>query len=152
MLFRSGLNFRMDTIQAGIVLAKFKHFEDEAKKRKIIGEKYSSLLKDSVVVPFIEKYTDRSVYAQYSIRVKNRADVIKKLTAKGIPTAVHYPIPMHLQEAYQYLGYKKGDFPVSEKIANEIMSIPMHPFLSDDDIEQIVTAVKKSVIRSGGYL
>ena len=136
-----GLNFRLDTLQAGIMLAKFKHFEDEAQKRKEIGAKYSEAFKGSeVIAPYLAPYTDRSIYAQYSIRVKDREVVIKKLTEKGIPTAVHYPVPLHLQPGYQYLGGKKGQYPVSEAIANEIMSLPMHPFLKDEEIKTVVQA------------
>ncbi|MBN1113858.1 MAG: DegT/DnrJ/EryC1/StrS family aminotransferase [Oligoflexia bacterium] len=135
-----GLNFRLDTIQAGILLAKFKHFEDEAEKRKTIGAKYTEMFKGSeVITPYLAPYTDRCVYAQYSIRVNNREDVIKKLNEAGVPTAVHYPMPLHLQPAYLYLGGKKGDYPVSEAVAREIMSLPMHPFLKDAEIESIVS-------------
>ncbi|MCX7820452.1 MAG: DegT/DnrJ/EryC1/StrS family aminotransferase, partial [Brevinematales bacterium] len=83
--------------------------------------------------------------AQYSIRVKNRDAVIKKLNEAGIPTAVHYPIPIHLQKAYSYLGYHEGDFPVSEKVSEEIMSLPMHPFLTEENIDFVVDSIKKSL-------
>jgi UDP-2-acetamido-2-deoxy-ribo-hexuluronate aminotransferase len=99
-----GLNSRLDTIQAGILLAKFSRFEEEAIKRADIGKRYSELLKGSAsITPFVESYTDRHIYAQYSLRVKNRLETIKNLTNEGIPTAIHYPIPIHLQEAYRYL-------------------------------------------------
>ena len=71
--------------------------------------------------------------------------MIKKLTEKGIPTAVHYPVPLHLQPGYQYLGGKNGQYPVSEAVANEIMSLPMHPFLTDEDINTVVKAVKEAL-------
>jgi len=141
-----GLNFRLDTLQAGIMLAKFKHFEDECIKRKEIGAKYTEKFKGSeVIAPYIAPYTDRCVYAQYSIRVKNREAVIKKLTEKGIPTAVHYPIPLHMQPGYQSFGYKVGDFPISETVAKEIMSLPMHPFLTDEEINTVTTAVREAL-------
>lgn len=137
-----GFNFRLDTIQAAVLLAKFDHFEDEADRRHAIGRKYSELLAGrNCVTPVVEKYTDRCVYAQYSIRVKNRDEVIKHLNANGIPTAVHYPVPVHLQEAYRYLGYNEGDFPVSEKTAREIMSLPMHPFLEEENLKFIADKV-----------
>ncbi len=138
-----GFNFRLDTIQAAVLLAKFVRFEFEAGKRFEIGKKYSELLKDSpAITPFIEKYTGRHVFAQYSIRVKNRQEVIEKLKARGIPTAIHYPIPIHLQEAYRYLGYKMGDFPVSERVAGEIFSLPMHPYLTLQDQILISDTIK----------
>ncbi len=140
-----GLNFRLDTIQAGILLAKFTRFEQEADKRFELGKKYNELLKDSpVITPRIEDYTGRHVFAQYSVRVKNRQEVIEKLKEKGIPTAIHYPIPIHLQEAYKYLGYKPGDFPVSEKIAGEIFSLPMHPYLTLQDQVLISDTIKSA--------
>lgn len=142
-----GLNFRLDTIQAGIMLAKFNYFEKEADSRNQIGLKYNSMLKNikGIITPFIAEYTDRSVFAQYSIRVNNRENVIAYLTSKGIPTAVHYPKPIHLQDAYKFLGYKNGDFPISEKVSNEIMSIPMHPFLTDQDMAFIVESIINAV-------
>ena len=83
-----------------------------------------------------------SVWAQYSIRVPNRDLVQELLKEKGIPTAVHYPKPLHLQECFQYLGYKKGDYPKSEKIANEIMSLPMNPYLSSEEVKYVANQVK----------
>jgi UDP-2-acetamido-2-deoxy-ribo-hexuluronate aminotransferase len=137
-----GLNARLDTMQAAVLLAKFAHFEDEANKRFEIGKKYNALFAGSkAVTPTIESYTDRHVFAQYSIRVKNRDKVVENLNAASIPSAVHYPIPIHLQEAYAYLGYKAGDFPVSERTSNEIMSLPMHPFLKESDQKLIVGKV-----------
>ncbi|OHD75923.1 MAG: hypothetical protein A2355_05770 [Spirochaetes bacterium RIFOXYB1_FULL_32_8] len=142
-----GLNFRLDTLQCAVLLSKFSHFEQEAAKRFSIGKRYNELLKGSPVkTPVIESYTDRNIFAQYSIRVKNRDEVIKNLNSNGIPTAIHYPIPIHLQEAYSYLGYKKGDFPVSEKVAQEIMSIPMHPFLKDEEMKLITDKIKETAM------
>lgn len=129
-----GMNFRLDTIQAAILLSKFEHFDRDAEKRFAIGKKYSELLSGSnAVIPHIDSFTGRHVFAQYSIRVSNRQEVLDKLKIKGIPTAIHYPIPIHLQQAYKYLGYKTGDFPVSEKISGEIFSLPMHPYLAQQD-------------------
>lgn len=137
-----GLNMRLDTIQAAVLLAKLPHFETECDKRHAIGLNYSRLLNDPrVVTPRISPTTDRNVFAQYSVRVKNRDEVIRHLQAAGIPTAVHYPIPVHLQKAYAYLGHKKGAFPVCEAVAEEIMSLPMHPFLSTADQELIAGKV-----------
>jgi UDP-2-acetamido-2-deoxy-ribo-hexuluronate aminotransferase len=115
------------------------HFEDELTKRSEIASKYSEKLNDlkDVVIPFVKD--DRtSVFAQYSIRVKERDKIVEKLKEAGIPTAIHYPKPLHLQEAYSELGYKEGDFPVSELVSKQILSLPMSPFLSDDDQEYII--------------
>ena len=141
-----GLNFRLDTIQAGIMLAKFKHFDDEANARHRLGAKYSEMFAGtSVVAPYMATETTRSVYAQYSIRVKNRDKVVAHLTSKNIPTAVHYPVPIHMQPAYKYLEYKTGDFPISERVASEILSLPMHPFLKEEDMKVIVQAIKEAL-------
>jgi len=140
-----GMNARLDTLQASILLAKWPHFEEEANARHRIGMRYTELLKDSVVTPELAPTTTRSVYAQYTIRVKNRETFIARLKEQGIPTAVHYPMPLHLQEAYQYLGYKKGDFPQAEKAAEEVVSLPMHPFLTEETIHHIVKTVKQAI-------
>lgn len=141
-----GQNFRLDSIQAGVLRAKFPHFESEAEKRFALGKKYNSLLASpGITTPHLESYTGRSVFAQYSVRVKNRARVIQYLKDNGIPTAIHYAVPVHLQEAYSYLGHKKGDFPVSETVADEIMSLPMHPFLTDEQQTLVAQKLKEAV-------
>lgn len=138
-----GINGRIDAIQAAILNVKLNHFEDEITKRIEIGSKYSELLKDSIEVkaPFV--FEDRtSVYAQYSVLCTDREALSKKLNDAGIPTAVHYPIPLHLQEAFEYLGYKKGDFPISEKVGLGIMSLPMSPFLTKEQQDIIVKTIR----------
>ncbi len=137
-----GINGRLDAMQAAILNVKLNHFEDEVKNRIEIGSRYSELLKDSneVKTPFVFK--DRtSVYAQYSVLCKDRDSLSKKLNDAGIPTAVHYPIPLHLQEAFEYLGHKEGDFPVSERVGESIMSLPMSPFLTKEQQNFIVGAI-----------
>jgi len=137
-----GINGRLDALQAAILNVKMNHFDAEVAKRIEVGERYSALLKDAdVITPKI--MSDRnSMYAQYSIRVKNRESMMQKLSDKGVPTAVHYPIPLHLQEALSYLGYKKGDFPLSELIGTQIMSLPMSPFLTQEQQDFVVNAIK----------
>ncbi|NPV01466.1 MAG: DegT/DnrJ/EryC1/StrS family aminotransferase [Brevinematales bacterium] len=129
-----GINARMDTVQAAVLLAKFAHFENECDTRMRLGARYTELLSGGkVITPKVSSTTGRHVYAQYSIRVKNRDGLKEALAKDSIPTAVHYPKPIHLQEAYQSLGHQAGDFPVSEQVSNEIISLPMHPFLTDDE-------------------
>jgi len=137
-----GINGRLDALQAAVLNVKMNHFEAEVKKRIAVGTRYSKLLENAdVITPTI--MSDRnSMYAQYSIRVKDREAMIKKLNDAGVPTAVHYPIPLHLQEAMHYLGYKKGDFPLSELVGTEIMSLPMSPFLTEAQQDFIVNAIK----------
>ena len=78
-----------------------------------------------------------SAWAQYSVRIKNRDAVQVKLKEQGIPTAVHYPMPLHLQECFGYLGFQKGDFPIAEQVSKEIMSLPMNPYVNDEEIAYI---------------
>jgi UDP-2-acetamido-2-deoxy-ribo-hexuluronate aminotransferase len=137
-----GINGRLDALQAAILDVKLRHFDKEVKLRQEIGQRYSALLSSAdVVTPFIEN-ENTSVYAQYSIRAKDRAAMVAKLSEQAIPTAVHYPMPLHLQEAFIYLGYKAGDFPLSERVSEEIMSLPMSPYLTNEQQEFIVKAIK----------
>ncbi len=132
-----GIGGRMDTIQSAVLNVKLKYYKKDLSLRQEVAEKYNRALKDKdLILPFIYK-TTTSAFAQYSIRVKNRDNIQAKLREKGIPTAIHYPMPLHLQECFNYLGYKRGDFPISELISNEIMSLPMNPYLSDDEINFI---------------
>jgi UDP-2-acetamido-2-deoxy-ribo-hexuluronate aminotransferase len=137
-----GINGRLDTMQAAILNVKLKHFNEEVTTRDHIGTRYNDLLEDSdVITPKIME-SNTSVFAQYSIQVEDREAIIEKLKEKDIPTAVHYPIPLHLQEAFSYLGYHEGDFPISESISKRIMSLPMSPYLSEIQQDYIVKAVK----------
>ena len=137
-----GMGGRMDTIQCAVVDVKLKHYEKDLKLRQEVAEKYTEALKDKdVVLPFVDKRAT-SAFAQYSIRVKDRDAVQAKLKEQGIPTAVHYPMPLHLQECFAYLGYDKGDFPIAEMVSDEIMSLPMNPYVGDDEIGYIGKAFK----------
>jgi UDP-2-acetamido-2-deoxy-ribo-hexuluronate aminotransferase len=132
-----GIGGRMDTIQCAIVNVKLKYYPKDLTLRQEVASKYTQALKNKdLVLPYIEKNCT-SAFAQYSVRVKNRDDVQSKLKNQGIPTAVHYPMPLHLQECFEYLNYKKGDFPVSELISTEIISLPMNPYVSDEEIKYI---------------
>jgi UDP-2-acetamido-2-deoxy-ribo-hexuluronate aminotransferase len=137
-----GINGRLDAIQAAVLNVKLKHFDKEVNLREDIGSRYSDLLSDAdVITPKISQ-NNTSVYAQYSIQVEDRDALSKKLNDAGIPTAVHYPMPLHLQEAFANLGYKEGDFPISEKVSSQIMSLPMSPYLSGEDQDFIVNTIK----------
>ncbi|NJW55776.1 DegT/DnrJ/EryC1/StrS family aminotransferase, partial [Salinimicrobium oceani] len=98
-----------------------------------VAEEYTNILKDIVVVPIVAA-GNSSVWAQYSIRVKNREEVVAKLKEAGIPTAVHYPRPLHLQECFEYINHTEGEFPITEKISNEILSLPMNPYITKKEI------------------
>ena len=134
-----GMGGRLGTIQAAILNVKLKYYSKDLALRQEIANKYTKALenKSNIILPYIENKST-SAWAQYSIRVKNRDELQAKLKEVGIPTAVHYPMPLHLQECFTYLGYKKGDFPISEIVSSEIMSIPMNPYVTDEEIEYIV--------------
>lgn len=133
---RIGLNARLDTLQAGILLAKFKHYPQEINLRQKVATYYSQRLK-SVITPKILPQ-NFSVFAQYSIQIQHRDELQKFLKVAGIPTAIHYPKPLHLQTAFADLGYQPGDFPISEKVAGQILSLPMHPYLTRDEQDYII--------------
>ena len=136
---RIGLNGRMDTLQAAILLAKLDRFIDwEVPQRQVIGARYTELIGTALstqhpITPYLESQ-NTSVYAQYTVQVDNRDALAKKLNEAGIPTAVHYPIPLHLQPVFSGLGLKEGDFPLSEEAAKRVMSLPMGPDL--DEVQQ----------------
>lgn len=135
-----GMGGRLDTIQAAVLNVKLKYYPKDLALRQEVAQKYHSKLNihnSKFVLPLV-KQGRTSAWAQYSIRVKNRDELQEKLKAAGIPTAVHYPMPLHLQECFAYLGYKKGDFPISEAVSKEIMSLPMNPYVTDEEIEYIV--------------
>lgn len=134
-----GVNSRLDTVQAAILLIKLKYFEREIKERNRIATQYNRLINNkNIATPFV--HPDRnSVWAQYSIRIKNRNSLAEALKVKGIPTTVYYPIPLHLQEALLYLGYKKGDFPICEAVCEEIISLPMSAFVTSQE-QDLITA------------
>ena len=135
-----GINGRLDTLQAAILLAKMEIFDDEVTARERIGVRYSELLTGKVVTPYVAPGSS-SVYAQYTIQVEKREEVAIKLQEKGIPTAVHYPVPLHLQPVFAELGHQKGSFPVSEVAGERVMSLPMHPYLADDVLVFITSIV-----------
>jgi len=140
-----GMNGRFDTLQAAILLPKLAHFPQEVEARGRIGARYSELLKDVCVTPRIRP-GNTHVYAQFTIQVPQRDQVAEKLKAKGIPTAVYYPKCLHEQPVFSGLGYRWGDFPESEKASREVLSLPMHPFLTEKEQDKIVEAVKEELI------
>ncbi|OHX13731.1 DegT/DnrJ/EryC1/StrS family aminotransferase [Chromobacterium sphagni] len=139
-----GINGRLDTIQAAVLLAKMPSFPDEVAARERIGARYSELLQDVARVPVIGA-GNTHVYAQYTIEVDNRDAVQAALKELGVPTAVHYPIPLHLQPAFAHLGQGEGCFPLAEAAGKRVMSLPMHPFLDEATQDAIVAAVKKAL-------
>jgi dTDP-4-amino-4,6-dideoxygalactose transaminase len=138
----SGLHPRQ-TIQAAIVLAKLEVFADEVEARMRIGARYTELLKGQcpeVTPPHIAA-GNGSVYAQYTIQVEDRDAVAEHLRKAGIPTAIHYPVPLHLQPAFASLGMGNGSLPVAEAVAARVLSLPMHPYLDESVQDQIVARI-----------
>ena len=138
---RIGVNGRLDTIQAGILLAKFDIFPEEIELRQQVAERYTAMLKPlaNIETPAIPQGY-KSAWAQYSILAadeKQRIELQNRLKEADIPTAIYYPKPLHLQSAFSYLGYKKGDFPISEEISSRIFSLPMHPYLAEEEQQKI---------------
>lgn len=141
---RIGLNARMDTLQAAMLLAKLDIFPEEIELRNQIAQKYSTLLAGSGIrTPFVPKDL-RCVFAQFSLRSARKSEILERLKKEGIPAAVYYPTPLHLQTAFTGLGYRQGDFPVAEETSRLIFSIPMHPYLEDEDLERIVSAILRA--------
>ncbi len=137
---RIGLNARLDTIQAAVLLAKFPYFQNELDGRNRIAEVYTERLKSKVMVPIIEGH-NFSAFAQYCIRFEKRDDLHSYLKERGIHTAIFYPKPLHLQRAFAYLEYSLGDFPVAEEVSRDILALPIHPFLSLEEQDEIIEAI-----------
>jgi UDP-2-acetamido-2-deoxy-ribo-hexuluronate aminotransferase len=137
-----GINGRLDEIQAAVLLGKLPYFREELVIREGIGRRYDENLGDVVTVPVTAR-GNTHVYAQYSIRTSRRDELARYLDRFGIPTAVHYPLPLHLQEAFRHLGCVEGDFPEAEAASREILSLPMSAFLSGPDQGEVIRRVRE---------
>jgi dTDP-4-amino-4,6-dideoxygalactose transaminase len=134
-----GYNGRLDAIQAGFLTVKLRHLDAWTAGRQAAAKRYDDHLArvDGIVAPF-QPESSRAVYHLYVIRVKDRTGLQKHLSSCKIDTGIHYPVPLHQQKAYANLGYKTGDFPVTEKIAAEIVSLPMFPQLRAEQQARVV--------------
>jgi dTDP-4-amino-4,6-dideoxygalactose transaminase len=138
---RIGMNSRLDTIQAAILLEKLKIYEDEIEKRNIAAARYTAALKEIVTTPHVpDGYT--SIWAQYTIAVPERAKLQEHLKSHGIPTMIYYPRPLHLQPAYARHPSVNGSLPHSEKIMHKVLSLPMHPYLEPAAQDKIIAAIQ----------
>jgi UDP-2-acetamido-2-deoxy-ribo-hexuluronate aminotransferase len=137
-----GFNSRLDEIQAGILLIKLKRIDEYNSKRRKKATFYNSLLSDSVICPS-ERVGCRHVYNQYTIRSEKRDEIQRRLREAGISSVVYYPLPLHLQKALDFLGHREGDFPVAEKMAREVLSLPIYPELEESDMETIAGVIRK---------
>jgi dTDP-4-amino-4,6-dideoxygalactose transaminase len=143
-IVRLGMNARLDTLQAAILMAKLTVFDDELAAREKLARFYDSHLKDVVETP--RRVPDAvSAWAQYCILVDRRDAVAKFLKEAGVPTAVYYPRPMHLQTAYARFGEGPGSLPVSERLAGRVLALPMNPYLTADDADRVAEALRGAV-------
>lgn len=143
---RVGMNSRLDTIQAAVLIEKLKIFPDEIRARNRVAKRYNEQLGDVVIVPrILEDAT--SVWAQYTLRLAgyDRNAVHASLTAAGVPTAVYYPVPLHRQVAYRHYPTAPGGLPVSDRLAAEVISLPMHPYLTEAMQDQVTAAVRAAL-------
>ncbi len=142
---RVGINGRMDTLQAAVILSKMTLFPDEVRKRSALGQRYSEILAGAnCSTPHIAD-GNLSVYAQYTLRVVDRERLAAKLAEKGIPTAVHYPITLDQQPALAARSRSAGALEVASRAAREVISLPMHPYLEDADLERVCSAVYEAL-------
>lgn len=141
-----GYNSRLDTVQAVILSAKLNYLDEWNRMRNTHASHYCGLLKEvpGITIPAV-KENRTHVFQTFAVRLSSRDRVCGEMKKKGVGVLIHYPIPVHLQEAYADLGHKKGDFPVSERVAGEILSLPMFPHMSKEQIEYVCAALKESV-------
>jgi dTDP-4-amino-4,6-dideoxygalactose transaminase len=144
---RIGLNARLDSLQAAVLLPKLKIFPRELEARQKFSQMYNdglAALQDIITTPFIPTEY-KSCWAQYSLLTGKREAIMARLNNEGIPTAIYYPTPLHLQNAFEKLHYKAGDFPVAESVSQRIFSLPMHPYLNEEIIRRIVELIHLAV-------
>ncbi|MGR9467504.1 DegT/DnrJ/EryC1/StrS family aminotransferase [Rhizobium leguminosarum] len=142
-----GFNYRMDAIQGAILRIKLRHLEAWTEARRAHGRRYSLLLGGSANLRTPVEITDRRhVYHVYSIRSRDRDQLQRVLTAEGIQSGLHYPIPVHLQKAHADLGYKAGDFPISEAAAREVLSLPIYPEMPAWHVDQVAAALENAYV------
>ncbi len=141
---RVGVNSRLDSIQAAILEVKLKYFDEHIKARQNAADFYDKQLKSisKIEIPERVNYSTHSFH-QYTIRTGKRDELQAFLKSKNIPSMVYYPGALHLQEAYQYLGYKKGDFPITESLTETVLSLPMHTELPEEQQLYIINAIKE---------
>ena len=145
---RIGMNSRMDTLQAAVLIEKLKIFEDEIAARNRVADRYAAGLGDLVKTPNVLE-GGVSVWAQYTIELEGRDALAPYLRERGVPTAVYYPIPIHKQGVYSVYPTAPGGLPVTEAKAGQVISLPMHPYLAEDDQDQVVAAIRAFVKSNG---
>jgi dTDP-4-amino-4,6-dideoxygalactose transaminase len=140
-----GINSRLDALQAAVLRVKLRHLDGWSQRRGHNAGRYGELLaglESEVVPPAVAPHTSRHVWNQFTIRCRRRDELQAWLAESGVGTAIYYPLPLHLQECFGYLGYREGDFPVSEKVARECLSLPVYPELAAEDLEYVADAIR----------
>ncbi len=140
-----GINGRLDALQAAVLREKLKIFPEEIELRQVVAGRYDVLLKEKGIEPPVIRNYNFSVYAQYTVKVPNRNAVSRYLQREGIPTAVHYPIPIPYQEAFSHFGYEWGSFPEAERASKEVLSLPFHPYINMEEQIKVVEALAEAV-------
>ena len=143
-IVRIGLNARLDTLQAAIVLAKLQVFAEEITAREALAARYDAWLGRDLAIP-ARPVGAKSAWAQYTIKLERRDEVAAAMRQQGIPSAIYYPLPMHLQPAYAGYGKGPGSLPVSEKLSLQVLSLPMHPYLDEATAKRICEVVLEAV-------
>jgi len=141
---RIGMNARLDTIQAAVLIEKIAIFPGEIEKRNKVAKQYTQGLHNVVTTPFVPEGVI-STWAQYTIQVSDREAVQAKLKEANVPAVVYYPTPLHMQTAYSKFPIGGGELAVSEQLAGEVLSLPMHPYMEDDVINYIIESVREAV-------
>ena len=141
-----GYNCRLDTLQAAVLRVKLKYINSWNEARRNHASSYRKLLQNTDIILPTEQNDNKHIYHIFAVRVADRDNLLNKLKNEGIGAGIHYPIPLHLQPAYRYLGYKKGDFPTTEKCAREIISLPMYPELDEGKIKKIAEVINKFTV------
>jgi dTDP-4-amino-4,6-dideoxygalactose transaminase len=142
-----GYNGRLDSIQAGWLSVKLRHLAKWNESRRARAHRYHELLaevRDAIVVPTEASWT-KGVYHLYVVRVQDREAFQASMAEAGIGTGIHYPIPLHLQKAYESLNLKQGDFPVTERVAAEIVSLPMFPQMTNEQVDEVSKRAKEFI-------
>lgn len=134
---RVGVNSRLDTLQAAVLLPKLDIFPDELQRRNSVAREYAERLEGHVGTPLLPKDDDQFAWAQFTVQLDDRAGAQARAKAAGVPTAIYYPLPMHLQPAYLAYGQGKGSLPVSEALSKSVLSLPMHPYLTSKEIHNV---------------
>jgi dTDP-4-amino-4,6-dideoxygalactose transaminase len=140
-----GYNFRMEGLQGGFLSVKLKYLDAWNERRRLAVRKFDDRLSGLALILPTEMPYARHVYHLYVVQAENRDSLREPLSAAGIETGLHYPIPLHLQKAYSHLGYRAGTFPVAENMSRRILSLPMHPGLTDQQIEYVASVLMESL-------